>query len=169
MTPVIANERTGFMDRHASGSAIGIVNGKSAMNVGTLWRSAALMGCQFVFTVGKRYPTQASDTVKAWRTIPLWHFETFDQFKEAAPREWQLVAVEMREDAEPLHAFSHPERACYLLGAEDNGLPKNVLMAAHRIIVLPVGCLNVAVAGSIVLYDRLTSHRLPRRRLAVPA
>lgn len=154
------------MDRDPSGAAIGIVHGKSAHNLGTLWRSAALMGCQFVFTIGLRYQPQCSDTIKSWRTVPIWHFQTFDEFCEAAPREWELVAVEMVDGAEPLKAFKHPPRACYLLGAEDHGLPREVLRRSHRQIVLPVGCLNVAVTGSIVLYDRLMSRRWPKEEVA---
>ena len=52
-------------------------------------------------------------------------------------------------------AEEHPERAAYLLGAEDHGLSPAVLAMCHRIVVLPGRhCLNVAVAGSLILYDR---------------
>lgn len=151
--------RTGFMDRDPSGAAIGIIGGKSPANVGTLWRSAALMGCQFIFTVGYRYPKQASDTIKSWRQVPHLHFATEDEFLRAAPREWELIAVEMTDQSEPLARFTHPRRACYLLGAEDHGLSPTVIRQCHRHLILPTGCLNVAVAGSIVLYDWLTKRK----------
>ena len=58
----------------------------------------------------------------------------------------------------PLDEFEHPERAIYLLGAEDAGLPASVVRACHCCVSLDAvrACgYNVSVAGSIVLYDRL--------------
>mmetsp|Transcript_6573 Transcript_6573/g.11571 ORF Transcript_6573/g.11571 Transcript_6573/m.11571 type:complete len:87 (-) Transcript_6573:57-317(-) len=59
---------------------------------------------------------------------------------------------------EPLETFTHPERAVYLLGSEDTGVPESVLLAAHHHVALPsvrYESFNVAMAGSIVMYDRL--------------
>ena len=50
------------------------------------------------------------------------------------------------------------QRAVYILGAEDTGLPESVVRACHRHVALPsvhYESFNVAVAGSIVMYDRL--------------
>lgn len=33
---------------------IGIFHGKSSENLGTLWRSAAILGADFIFTIGKQ-------------------------------------------------------------------------------------------------------------------
>ena len=132
---------------------IGIYGSKTAVNVGTLWRSAGVLGAAFIFTVGKRYPKQASDTIKAYRHIPLWHFETLDDLR--VPHDCPLVGVEQAEKAKTLPTFTHPERAVYILGAEDQGLPKKVLERCHRLVEIPSErCLNVATAGAIVLYDR---------------
>ena len=56
-----------------------------------------------------------------------------------------------------LPAFAHPRRCVYVLGAEDHGLSPAQRAACHRLIVVPgaAHCLNVATAGSIVLYDRI--------------
>jgi tRNA G18 (ribose-2'-O)-methylase SpoU len=64
--------------------------------------------------------------------------------------------VEFDPRARPLDRYVHPERACYLLGAEDTGLPKHVLDRCRDLVQIPATayCLNVAVAGSIVMYDR---------------
>lgn len=43
-----------------------------------------------------------------------------------------------------LETFVHPERACYILGAEDTGLPESVLKACHRHVTLPSVQCNVA-------------------------
>lgn len=135
---------------------IGIVRGKCAPNVGTLWRSAYQLGAAGIFTIGKRYPQQASDTAKAWKHVPMREYATLADFLAAMPYSCPLIGVEM--GGKPLPQFSHPERAIYLLGAEDSGLPKDALAACHSIISLPslrTESFNVAVAGSLVMYDRM--------------
>lgn len=134
---------------------IGIVGSKTPLNVGTLWRSAFSLGASFIFTAGRRYPRQASDTVKAWRHVPLIEFADVEALWEAIPYDCVPIAVELDQRARPINNYVHPERAIYLLGAEDHGLPKFALDRARDVIQLPGAyCLNVAVAGSIVMYDR---------------
>lgn len=135
--------------------AIGIEHGKNGANVGTLWRSANIMGAAFIFTVGRRYKRQPSDTLESWRHIPLFHFDTIDDLKAHAPHDSLLVGVEMDDAAEPVESFKHPARAVYLLGAEDHGLSPEAIKASQKLVVLPgERSLNVSVAGSLVLYDR---------------
>ena len=134
---------------------VGINCGKSSLNVGTLWRSAFQMGASGIFTIGRRYPQQASDTVKAYRHVPLREFADFDAMLAAQPYSCPLVAVEM--GGRSLDKFTHPERAMYLLGAEDHGLPPQILARCQHTISLPAirtESYNVAVAGSLVMYDR---------------
>lgn len=135
---------------------IGVVSSKNSMNVGTLWRSAAILEASFIFTVGRRYPHQASDTIKAWKHVPMYEYKDVAEFLSNLPKDCVPVAVEIHEKAKRLENFIHPERACYILGAEDTGIPGEVLKEVAHIVQLPGEfCLNVAVAGSIVLYDRL--------------
>lgn len=138
--------------------AIGVWHPKSEVNIGTLWRHAYLFGAALIFTVGARYRKQASDTLCAINHIPLLHFESVEDLHAHLPHGCPLVAVEMCANARPLDAFNHDERAAYMLGAEDHGLPEAVLALAHRRIVIrcPMDyqSMNVAVAGSIVMYDR---------------
>ena len=134
---------------------IGIEHTKTETNVGTLWRSANIMGAQFIFTIGMRYRKQASDTTKAWRHIPLFHFLTFESFYENMPFDCRLVGIEIDAAAQHLYGYVHHERCIYLLGAEDHGLTNRALSRCHDLVVIPGDrCLNVAVAGSIVMYDR---------------
>lgn len=135
---------------------IGIVGSKTPLNVGTLWRSAGILGASFIFTAGRRYPQQASDTIKAWKHTPLFEFDTSDGLWAALPKGCVPVAVEMDSRSRPLASIVHPERACYILGAEDTGVPEHVLARCPIVVSIPGDhSLNVAVAGSIVLYDRL--------------
>lgn len=135
---------------------IGIAHAKTEVNVGTLWRSAHSFGADFVFTVGRRYRQQASDTTKATRHVPLFHYEDVDDLVRHLPHSCPLVGVELNPAAVPLSRFEHPLQACYLLGAEDFGLNANTLRRCHRLVEVDGAsmCLNVAVAGSLVLYDR---------------
>lgn len=134
---------------------IGVYRSKTPANVGTLWRSAYQMGAAGIFTIGKRYPKQASDTVKAYKHIPLREHLDFDAFLASLPHGCPIVAVEM--GGRPLANFVHPERAVYLLGAEDHGIPPAILTRCHQTICLPAirtESYNVAVAGSLVMFDR---------------
>lgn len=134
---------------------IGICHGKTPANLGTLWRSAYQLGAAGIFTIGKRYPKQASDTVKAYRHIPLRQYDDFEHFNSCRPYDCMLIGVEM--GGKSLTNFTHPERAIYLLGAEDHGLSPEIQKQCQQLISLDaINTLsyNVAVAGSLVMYDR---------------
>jgi tRNA G18 (ribose-2'-O)-methylase SpoU len=135
---------------------IGIYMGKHWENVGVLWRGAYQLGASYIFTVGRRYRRVSTDTEKSWRHIPLFSYTTFDEMAQAAPFATPLVAIE--EGGTPLPDFVHPERAVYLLGAEDSGLPKELLARCHHHVTVPAvvkGSYNVAIAGTLVMYDRM--------------
>jgi len=135
---------------------IGIEHGKTVVNLGTLWRSAHLLGADFIFTIGRRYQKQRSDTMKSWRSVPLWHFESVHALHDALPRECLLVGIELIEQSHKIESFVHPERCTYLLGAEDHGLTKDALALCHSIVRLPGDLsMNVACAGTVIMYDRL--------------
>lgn len=137
---------------------IGIDCAKSNLNIGTLFRSSFCFGADFIFTINKRYTKQKSDTPKAWRHLPLYHYRDVNDFIEHLPYDCKLIGVEILPEAENLVHFVHPERAIYLLGAEDVGLSENTLKMCHHKIQIGYAaqCLNVAIAGSIILYDRIT-------------
>lgn len=134
---------------------IGIYHGKTEANIGTLWRSAAILGADFIFTIGRRYKAQASDTMKTPRHIPLYNYTDYDDFFKHVPYDCPVIAVELADNAVPLEKFEHPERCIYLLGAEDHGLPETILnRCRYTVQLLGDFCMNVATAGSIVMYDR---------------
>jgi tRNA G18 (ribose-2'-O)-methylase SpoU len=135
---------------------IGIYHGKTETNVGTLWRSAYQLGAAFVFTVGRRYTPQSSDTLKSWRHVPLYHYADFDDLRQHAPYSCPIIGVEM--GGTRLHECWHPASCIYLLGAEDHGLPEDILAECQDVIGIEsvrTESYNVAVAGAIVMYARL--------------
>lgn len=134
---------------------IGIQNGKTPENLGVLWRSAQNLGASFIFTIGNRYAKQACDTHNAVKSMPYFHYETFEDFFNNLPKGARLVGVELTDQAVALETFSHPRRCVYLLGAEDHGLSKQAIEKSHFLIKFKSQLsLNVSVAGSIVMYDR---------------
>lgn len=136
--------------------AIGIERTKKAVNVGTLLRSAYNFGASMIFTIGMRYEKQASDTTKAFRHIPLLNFKTWGEYKQHAPYSWEHVGVEIEEKSISLPLFVHPKSAVYLLGPEDGSLSAEARVICKSIVSIPSNrCLNLAVAGSIIMYDRI--------------
>jgi tRNA G18 (ribose-2'-O)-methylase SpoU len=134
---------------------IGIYHTKTEQNVGTLWRSAYQLGAAGIFTIGKRYSKQASDTMKSWRNIPLRNYVDFVDFNAHRPLESILVGIEF--GGHQLSNYVHPKKCIYLLGAEDSGLPTEILSKCDQVISiesLTQPSYNVAVAGSIVMYHR---------------
>lgn len=143
---------------------IGIQNGKTPANLGVLWRSAQNMGASFIFTIGNRYSRQACDTEKALGAMPYYHYDTFDEFYKHMPKRARLVGVELDERAVPLETFVHPRQAVYLLGAEDHGMTREAIDRSHHLIKFDTpSSVNVAVAGSIVMYDRSAKVLFPTR------
>ena len=132
---------------------IGVENLKYTANLGTLWRSAINLGADFIFVIGKRYRHQTSDTVKAFRHIPMFQYESIDDF--IIPQECRLIGVEILPQSVDLVTFNHPNRAVYLLGAEDHGLSARAIERCHSIVKFDSNfCMNVSCAGSILMWDR---------------
>jgi tRNA(Leu) C34 or U34 (ribose-2'-O)-methylase TrmL len=133
---------------------IGVYHPKTESNIGTLWRSAYNFGANHIFTIGRRYKNQTSDTVKAWKQIPLFEYADWENFISNIPYYASLVAIEQAEGAGNLKVANHPKQAIYVLGAEDGGIPIKLMHDHQKVFIDTPLCLNVAVAGSIVMYDR---------------
>lgn len=149
--------RSGRVSRGFFGVAV--YQPKTEVNVGTLWRSAYLNGAAFVATIGRRYRPQSSDTQRVPNHIPLIHYNDFDDLLAHLPYSCPIVGVEVDHRAKMLNEFSHPERCLYLLGAEDHGLPQRVIEECHYLVEIPTiepQSMNVATAGAVAMYDRLS-------------
>jgi tRNA(Leu) C34 or U34 (ribose-2'-O)-methylase TrmL len=125
---------------------------KDAINVGTAMRAVGCYDAAMLVTGGARFGAASSDTQKAYRHIPLVRVENvFD----AIPFDCIPVAVEITEDAIPLHSFQHPERAFYIFGPEDGSIRKDVSERCKHHVYIPTRhCLNLGMAVNTVLYDR---------------
>ena len=64
---------------------IGICHKKSEVNIGTLFRSAWQLGASFIFTVGRRYKKQSSDTVNAVMKMPYYDYTDIEHLYSNLP------------------------------------------------------------------------------------
>ena len=141
---------------------VGLENSKNSFNVGATLRAAGIFGAASVFIQGKRYSKAGTDTMKAYKHMPLMQV---DNILSVIPYDCVPVAVELIEGATPLPSYIHPPRAFYIFGPEDSHISKRTLSACRDTIYIPChpdsstrGCLNLAACVNVVLYDR-TSKR----------
>lgn len=134
-------------------SAIGLHLPKNSINVGHVMRAAGVFGASLVAASGKRCKgSMATDTEAAHRRIPLlW----VDDLREVIPHDCVPIAIELADGAKPLPTFPHPPRALYIFGPEDGGLGEGIRSWCRDVLYVPAGCLNLAAAVNVVLYDRM--------------
>ncbi|MCH9013589.1 MAG: RNA methyltransferase [Proteobacteria bacterium] len=145
---------------------IGIEGSSKPMNAGNLFRSANAFGASFVFTVGGATPrgeVKLADTSDTPGQVPFYDFE--DAGALELPGRCVLVGVELLDEAIELPSFRHPRCAAYVLGPERGYLSDALTGRCEFVIKIPSRfCINVATAGAIVMYDRITSlGRFPGR------
>jgi tRNA G18 (ribose-2'-O)-methylase SpoU len=129
-----------------------------SLNLGNLMRSAHGFGASFTFTVGATYKALEAhaDTSKGHLHLPHYNWGSIDDI--ALPNGCKLVGIELLDEAIDLPSFRHPWRAAYVLGPEMGSLSAGMLERCDYVVKIPTSfCVNVAMAGAIVLYDRVTS------------
>jgi len=146
--------------------AIGVEGISKAMNVGGLFRTAHAFGASFVFTVAAAYARgdgAKSDTSDAPGHVPFYSFP--DVGSLALPQDCALVGVELTDDAVDLPSFRHPAQAAYVMGPERGALSPELTERCEFVVKIPTRfCVNVGIAGAIVMYDRMISlGAFPRR------
>lgn len=136
---------------------IGAEGISKAMNVGALMRTAHAFGASFFFTVGahpKAREAYKADTSRTFDHVPAYAFEGVDDL--LLPKGCALVGVELTEDAVELPRFTHPPAAAYVLGRELGSLSPEMLARCAFVVKIPTKfCLNVGLAGALVMYDRV--------------
>lgn len=138
--------------------AIGAERISKPLNLGNMVRSAHAFGASFVFTVGAEYDSLkvSSDTSKTPLHVPVYHWDTPDDI--TLPEGCQLVGVELVDGAVDLPSFRHPLQAAYILGPERGALSEELLAKCDHVVKIPTAfCINLAMAGAIVMYDRVRS------------
>lgn len=135
---------------------IGVERVSKAMNVGNLFRTAHAFGASFVFTVAADYSPHRgrSDTSAAPLNIPLYNYAGVDDMD--LPHDCDLVGIELLDEAVELPSFRHPRLAAYVLGPERGALSPALRARCRHVVKIPTAfCVNVGIAGAIVMYDRM--------------
>jgi tRNA G18 (ribose-2'-O)-methylase SpoU len=145
---------------------IGVESISKTMNVGNLFRSAHAFGASFVFTVAANYERKLgakSDTSDAMGHLPFYSFP--DAASLMLPGGCKLVGVELMDSSVELPSFRHPPQAAYILGPERGELSPELAARCDWVVKIPTKfCVNVGIAGAIVMYDRMMSTgKFPRR------
>ena len=139
---------------------IGVEGVSKPANLGALLRTGHAFGAAFCFTVGAGWDARGArqaDTAATPSHVPLWRFPSVDALD--LPQGCALVGVELLEEAVELPSFRHPLNAAYVLGPERSGLSPAMLARCRHVVRIPTRfALNLAVAGALVLYDRLLQH-----------
>lgn len=138
--------------------AIGAERISKQLNLGNLTRSAHGFGASFFFTIGSPLSRAESfaDTSKAAGHLPIYNYATPAEL--TLPKGCKLVGVELLDDAIDLPSFRHPLLAAYVLGPERGSLSAGLVARCDYVVKIPTAfCVNVAMAGAIVMYDRVSS------------
>ena len=139
---------------------IGVEGVSKSANLGALLRTGHAFGAAFCFTIGAGWDARAArraDTADTPAHVPLWRFPDLDALR--LPDGCALVGLELLDDAPELPSFRHPLSAAYVLGPERAGLSPALLARCRHVVRIPTRfSLNLAVAGALVLYDRLLQH-----------
>lgn len=138
---------------------VGVEGISKELNVGNLVRSSHAFGASFFFAVAPAVDIEAmkaSDTADSFDHLPYYQYESVETMD--LPQDCTLVGVEFTEDSVELPSFRHPTRAAYVLGPEMGSLsPEMVARCAHVVKIPMKFCINVGVAGALVMYDRMIS------------
>ena len=138
---------------------IGVEGISKAANVGNLVRSAHSFGASFFFAIAPDvdiHEMRVSDTADSFDHLPYYQYESVADLD--LPQESVLVGIEFVDESIPLPSFRHPVRAAYVLGPEMGSLsPEMVKQCAHVVKIPMKFCVNVGVAGALVMYDRMIS------------
>lgn len=139
--------------------AMGAEGISKPLNLGALMRTAHAFGASFVFSVNaadKIQKVYKSDTSKTFENVPYYQWDTIGEMQ--LPQGCTLVGVELTDDAVDLPSFRHPASAAYILGRERGSLSREMMEKCAFTVKIPTRfCVNVSVAGALVMYDRMIS------------
>ena len=137
--------------------AIGVEGVSKPGNLGNLMRSAHAFGASFVFTIAPSLDTREMhlvDTSDTRNNAPFYSYP--DVASLVLPHDCCLVGVELLDEAVDLPSVRHPTRAAYVLGPERGALSPALVARCNFIVKIPTRfCINVGVAGALVMYDRM--------------
>jgi len=131
-------------------------------NVGSILRTAAAMRVEEIWVCGQTPDTDSGGVNRtalgSQRFVTIHRCEQPAQaVVEAHAAGYQVLALELADDATALHDLDLTGPVCLAVGHEDRGLSATTLAAADLTGFIPqlgrIGSLNAATAASIALYE----------------
>lgn len=135
-------------------------------NVGSAFRIADAAGVSELILTGitPTPPHPAIDKVARYKSLRVpWRYEAdplvaIGEIKAAG---YQIVAVELTEQARPYFEFDYAEKVCLVVGHEDHGVTRATLEGCDAAVFIPMYgkglSLNVHVALGVVAFHLLHS------------
>lgn len=131
-------------------------------NVGSILRTAAALRVEDIWLCGQTAGPEVGGTKKT--ALGSERFLTFheatspaDAVEQASEAGYRVVALELADEAGPIHTTDLSGAVCLAVGHEDRGLSAAVLQGADDLTFIPqlgkIGSLNVATATAIALYE----------------
>ena len=138
--------------------AIGAERISKSLNLGNLLRSAHGFGASFTFTIGATYQAleARADTSKGAQHLPHYNWAKRRRAGAAGgmPAGRGGAARRGHRPAELPPSL----RAAYVLGPERGALSPELIARCDHVVRIPTSfCVNLAMAGAIVMYDRVRS------------
>lgn len=146
-------------------------NIRSAHNVGSIFRTADGAGVEKIYLLGctpspidrfgRKQPEIAKTSLGASDSIPFECIENMggkkliDSLKQEG---FTVVAMELTPSSISLYDFVVPQKVCYILGNEVEGVGKELLDLADTVVEIPMSglkeSLNVSVTAGIALFHK---------------
>ncbi len=142
--------------RQTAGSlSLALVNLSNPFNVGSIYRTAAVLGVDTIHLVGA---TPGPEQAKVHKTgLGTEHGVETVRVPALQGVSGRLVAVELADEAVPIHEFAFADGDVLVLGSEGHGLPPSALAVCAAAVFVPqpgrVASLNVAMAATLAIYE----------------
>lgn len=150
--------------RHRTDGRLALVldDVQGPFNVGVIIRTAAALRVDDVWLAG--HTPEPGDGKVAKTALGTDRYLRFHRISDGAAAAtaarqagYQVVAIELADQAVPLHEMVLGDATCLVVGHEDRGCSPATLAACDAVAYLPllgkVGSLNVATAASIACFE----------------
>ena len=136
-------------------------NVRSLWNVGSFFRTCDALGVEHLYLTGYTgHPPRkeiSKTAIGADEFVPWEHAaDPLPVLQKLKDEGWQLVALEITNDAIPITKFKPEERVCLVVGHELAGISPEILSLCEATVFIPMlgkkESLNVAVAAGIALH-----------------
>lgn len=154
------------LDKTRSELEVAVENIERDFNMGTIVRNANAFNVAKVHVIGRRqWNKRGAMKTDAYLHIE-YHQTAADFFKQMQASNREVIAIDIVEGSEPLGGVRLPSNAVLVFGSEGEGLSREVLEGAKRVVHIEqfgsTRSVNVGVASGIAMYAWVQQNRLTR-------